>query len=553
MNVKNRAFYIRFACIAALSLTVALPLVQISRGRVVGSGFVPVGELASGMTVAQRFVAERNGLNGVSFPLATCARTNSVHLLMSVVRCADDAVLVERELDCEKWVDNAVCRMSFPREDDSKGREYELRLVSPDGKPGNAVTVWTIPVADGESECSRAGEALSQRTMYLSKGYDRTPLSVAVAAGVFFFFIALWVLECFKTRRSGHGNGKQKAKSTQFDWGMHYFRGFAIVCIMIMHSLSAFGHGDVDEAFFRSSTVYFLFISGYLCQFLAFKKLDSPCAYLKKKLQNVISPYLFFSALTWLAIWLSGSDRLWCVAWDVTDRMCIGDFVGHLLCGKMQSPYWYIPFVSVLFLLSPVFVRLTNRKLIGVTVAAGAAAIIFPSRGGFDPLWPGVPLMYTYFSVYYLIGFVYCRYRERIDDYLVRNVWVLLGGFLLIGMWVLYPDTLGFCLNGTDLRASFQKLLMTGVALVVFQRFRNVRVRILDALAKYSFTMFFIHAFFLQAFVDLQRAIENGMRSSGLIALCDVLLVVAFVFAMLGVSVVLKTAFGRYSRSFVGS
>ena len=88
--------------------------------------------------------------------------------------------------------------------------------------------------------------------------------------------IALLVLGTFVWMREtavfGDEPARAKPKKSTFDWGMHYMRGFAIVCIMLMHVQARLGHRGLTRSFFSASTVFFLFISGYLCQYLALKK-----------------------------------------------------------------------------------------------------------------------------------------------------------------------------------------------------------------------------------------------------------------------------------------
>lgn len=73
-----------------------------------------------------------------------------------------------------------------------------------------------------------------------------------------------------------------------FDWGMHYFRGFAICAIVINHMAYYLGHESFQWAWLKNGTIFFLFISGYLCQFLDSRRRSSPMEYYSKKLKNVI-------------------------------------------------------------------------------------------------------------------------------------------------------------------------------------------------------------------------------------------------------------------------
>ena len=71
----------------------------------------------------------------------------------------------------------------------------------------------------------------------------------------------------------------------------------------------------------------------------------------------------------------------------------------------------------------------------------------------------------------------------------------------------------------------------------------------LDAFAEYSFTLFFLHYFFIQDYVRIQSRLRGAIS----IRILDPILIVLFVFQVLAVAVVLKKALGRCSRSFIGA
>ena len=76
----------------------------------------PVGELVSGQTVSQEFRAEKDGLDGISIPIATYNRINDVSVHITIKRKVDNTILAERLLDCKNLVDNSSCRLLFPCE-----------------------------------------------------------------------------------------------------------------------------------------------------------------------------------------------------------------------------------------------------------------------------------------------------------------------------------------------------------------------------------------------------------------------------------------------------
>lgn len=104
-----------------------------------------------------------------------------------------------------------------------------------------------------------------------------------------------------------------------FDLAMHYFRAFAIFSVISVHMWIVpplEGHESMSRfldmlrgVLFHSSTLYFVFISGYLFHFLAQRKFDLR-TYYRKKLLNVIVPYVilsvFFTRIRLLLAFLYG-------------------------------------------------------------------------------------------------------------------------------------------------------------------------------------------------------------------------------------------------------
>ena len=102
----------------------------------------PVGELVAGMEIRQPFTAQSDELRSVSMQLSTYARTNTATVVMQVVD-ADGTVQGETELNAAEIADNTVREIPFAEPIAlTSGERYELVLTSPDGQPGNAITVW---------------------------------------------------------------------------------------------------------------------------------------------------------------------------------------------------------------------------------------------------------------------------------------------------------------------------------------------------------------------------------------------------------------------------
>ncbi len=322
-----------------------------------------------------------------------------------------------------------------------------------------------------------------------------------------------------------------KVQSREFDWQMHYFRAFAILMIMATHYCGVFGFAALDKYFFRSSTIYFLFISGFLCQYLFAVHPQSPIDYCKKKLLNVICPFLVFS----VAIGLFRGDS----------PLAIG-FWRDVAFGRIQLQYWYIPFVSILFLASPLLCRLTNRLLLSVFGISLVVFCAFPVRPsvGFALSWSHTFHLYAYFAVFYLLGFVYCRYKAQMFAALKKHVAVL--AVIAVAASVAMP----FAKSHMDAVHAIQKVSIGSLVLVVLDMIKGHKIWILDLLAKYSFTLYFIHlGLFLQTvkYHDIVVSCIPVSVISELIVFC------LYALGMLLFAAILKKALGKYSRPMIAA
>lgn len=327
------------------------------------------------------------------------------------------------------------------------------------------------------------------------------------------------------------------ADKSGFDWQMHYFRAFAILMIMATHYCGVFGFDGPDRFFFRSSTIFFLFISGYLCQHIFNRRPQTPQVYGMKKLANVISPFLVFS----IAIGLMRGDS-----------PASAGFWRDVLMGRMQLQYWYIPFVSLLFLVSPALCRLKDSVLMPLAAVSLVLLSTFPVRPQpvFALAWPHAFHLYVYFTFFYLLGFVYCRRKVQIFEVLKRNSVLLAILAVLVSAVMPFAPALGLETAGLDALHAVHKTLLGAVVLVVLDRVKDRKVWILDQLAKCSFTLYFIH---LGIFLQTVKLHDSAVSLIRIPLFAEFVVFCAYVLAMLLAATLAKTVLGKWSRPIIAA
>jgi hypothetical protein len=100
-----------------------------------------VGEIYGANSVVQTFKAEKEGLAAVSILFATAQRTNDVAVYITV--SAEDGVeIAQHVVNGKDLKDNKYYGLRLPTQRNSKGKIYQIKITSPDGRSGNAVTAW---------------------------------------------------------------------------------------------------------------------------------------------------------------------------------------------------------------------------------------------------------------------------------------------------------------------------------------------------------------------------------------------------------------------------
>ena len=358
-----------------------------------------------------------------------------------------------------------------------------------------------------------------------------------ISSCVFLFCAGLWCLEYRTAKCSIMANTAKRRSSSRFDWGMHYFRAFAILAIIACHYCALYGYKKLNLTIFTSSTIYFLFISGYLCQFLDDRRRESPWAYYRKKIANVICPFCLFSVF---------------IALFNGDFSFSASFLKNMLLGRVQGQYWYIPFVALLFVFSPFICRMSNRSLVMLTSATGLLFILFPFRiGVYTIKWPEFFYLYTNFTFFYVFGFLYERYKDAFELLVKKNYHWFVVGSIFTALLVWNQGAIGVKYSSIGIVVNTQRFLTLFWVIGLLCLIREKKIWLLDSIAKFSFTLYFIHFGFLVQFKWLRLKLLD--ISPLPVFVSELLIYVLFLFSMLIVSFVLKAALGKYSRHFIGS
>jgi probable poly-beta-1,6-N-acetyl-D-glucosamine export protein len=180
----------------------------------------------------------------------------------------------------------------------------------------------------------------------------------------------------------------------------------------------------------------------------------------------------------------------------------------YFLAGRMILAYWYVPFIMLVFILSPLFIRYTRLKIkiqvLLLIIMMAAAALIWRPIRSLNPLQSLI-----YFLPHYCIGILCSQHRNAVYTTLQRRELFLLIPVLFLALvQALYTSTVGnphknFFAFGIPDISLFQKGFLSLFFMVFLHRFEEKSLKVLVFLASASFAIYFLHPHFINEFGSL--------------------------------------------------
>ena len=281
----------------------------------------------------------------------------------------------------------------------------------------------------------------------------------------------------------GNGNAIEKKAFLGY---IHAYRAMAAMFVVAIHCpllLSDPGTCGIESIFFKRSTHMFVFISGFIFQHLA-ARFNWRKFYLKK-VQHVILPYLLLSTPI-IVYQVFITKRVI----DDGEHSIINQIIYNLRTGSHLAPLWFIPMITLFYLVSPLLVKMDEGKW----------------GYKFLPLFIGLSLIYTrgkvtnqetlllfvhFFSIY-LIGMFCSRNKDRLFELTERYFPILL--IMVVSIIVfekLNPQIL------TEQLQFVQKTMLSISMLHVFHKYEHRIPRQINKIADISFGIYFVHSFVL--------------------------------------------------------
>ena len=304
-----------------------------------------------------------------------------------------------------------------------------------------------------------------------------------------------------------------------------------------------------------NGTALFVFISGFLFYHIFYKRgFDYP-KFMKQKFRNVFCPY----CVTVLCLFLMRIVSQISMNKSTWSADPLGLIYKHCM---FYSSLWYIPFVMVLFLASPIFIRYIEcgkHVQIAVWVLSVIIALLVPRNN------PNPIQSFIHWTPFYFLG-IYCAMRydwlqniSKHKKYLFTFIYCILiyycaGHNHFIAKSVAFNFDKLF--KSWDLVVIHKSMLcIIGIWVLKWVADQNWSTvdKILDTFAKYSFSVFFFQnyvIFLIRRFGGTGSLTYLGLWKFSLAAFVITITACALCVA---IASVIKKLTGKYSRMLIGS
>ncbi len=347
--------------------------------------------------------------------------------------------------------------------------------------------------------------------------------------------------------------------SPRFLIDIHRLRAVAILFIVAVHCTYFFDWRNNLVAqeflndFFDNSTVLFVFISGFLFQYL--NRSFAYREYLLNKIRNVGLPYVFAAAPAIIYALVTGSALKQYA--DLHGHSTLYITAWLLVYGGATLNYalWFMPVIFLYYFAAPLFRYFQKNPAFYSVLVLLIPLSLYGHRPTYEH---GHNLILAlYFLPTYLLGMLFSQFRYRLAPLFAKYlpVLVFLYLFVLIGHFMFSEhhgkytvEKLFSFRHGIFDWLFLQQLLMAFTFYGIANRLKTLQLPLLDFLGEVSFTIYFVHIYVLQALQHFSRKYVFG----GDVGAMAILLLLTVVISC-GIALITRVIFGRYSRSVLGS
>ena len=295
-----------------------------------------------------------------------------------------------------------------------------------------------------------------------------------------------------------------------------YLRALAIILIVAGHTMiwGKTGHSiqRTNAYFLEGATLLFVFIAGFLFQYLAYK--FNYKKYLITKFKNVIMPYW----ITMLPIALYFAFTCNDTKNFLFDYSPSIRFFSVMLWGQtINISMWFIPMITIFYIVSPLILKLKKNKVLWYSVLfCTIYTTITVKRSGLglgngeisllEWHWKHILLCskrFLYFLPIYTLGMDICEIFEHSKNLIEKNINKII--YISLICWLYFYIYFVHLTRTAQSASNLGRIALTSLLLCLLYKFRtqikNNRIldKVLKFIADYSFGIFFIHYYIVYA------------------------------------------------------
>lgn len=314
--------------------------------------------------------------------------------------------------------------------------------------------------------------------------------------------------------------------------------------MLFIVAVHAFGTLEEEPMLVRRGTLLFMFISGFLFQYLSYSFNTS--TYWRKKATNILIPY-FIVSIPIVIIRLITNDypeQITILFPDFNSSNSLIQAGEYFITGLQLIPFWFIPMICGYYLLAPVFIALDRDGRIYYLLPFFMALSLIVTRSYELHMYH---LAFVHYLSIYLLGMFSSRHYKtllRLTDKIWPVLALLTVAVVAIGM-VFSKEQIHY----QEQFLYIQKLVLCWAFVYSFWKFDKYIPKSFGILSDMSFGIFFLH-YYLLYFVSTamhrgQLKIESTLLNGVLLFLVDLLI------CMVALSLI-KRITGKNSRYLVG-
>jgi hypothetical protein len=293
---------------------------------------------------------------------------------------------------------------------------------------------------------------------------------------------------------------------------LNHYRALAIIFIGAVHARYV---SDVQLDTYTSkflfnaisgSTLNFSFLSGFLFYIVLYKRYNYS-DFLKARVDRFLKPYLFLSILPILVCLITIPSY-----WDNSDLVAnnglpwqLVSTFKYLISGAHITAYWYIPFVLIMAIMSPLHVAFIKLKLKQQLIIFSVLLIIASCvQRPYERLFLFQAIQsVVYFTPLYLMGIICAIHKDRIYKLLKGKEIYLLS---IIVLFVVLQTNMGdvglyknefLTYDGVD-TLIFKMVFVCLFFMIWLHRFEHIKSNFINNLANTSFAIYFLHVYVLK-------------------------------------------------------